>query len=75
MVLLMSSWGYLGSGWLLAILAAIAVVFGLAAGRDSGDAMWLFVGIGAVLGVAALPLMIVGAVAQGTRLRKSTSAD
>jgi hypothetical protein len=75
MVLRMSPWGYLGSGWLLAIIAAIAVVSGVAAGRDSRDAMWLFVGVGVVLAVVALPLIVIGAVAQGTRLRKTTSSD
>lgn len=58
---------------LLAIVAAIAVVLGLVAGRDSSDAMWLFVGIGVVLAVAALPLIIVGAVAQSMRVRKTSA--
>ena len=69
----MTPWGYLGSGTLLAVVATIAVVSGLAAGQDSSDAMWLFAGIGMVLAVVALPLIIIGAVGQGRRVGESAS--
>jgi bacteriorhodopsin len=69
----MTPWGYLGFGTLLAVVATIAVVSGLAAGQDSSDAMWLFVGIGVVLAVVALPLIMIGAVAQGRRVSEITS--
>jgi bacteriorhodopsin len=69
----MTPWGYLGSGTLLAVAATIAVASGLAAGHDSSDAMWLFLGIGVVLAVVALPLIMIGAVAKGRRVSKTTS--
>ena len=64
----MTPWGFIGSGSLLAVVATIAVVSGLAAGQDSSDAMWLFVAIGVVLAVVALPLIIIGALGQGRRV-------
>lgn len=65
--------GCIGLGSLLVVVAVVTVASGLAAGQDSSDAMWLFVGIGVVLAVVAVSLMIVGAVARGRRISEITS--